>query len=125
MMELDDPHGPQGMTLDAFASSLAEEEAARPSLLQPLRGSSVPLSPPSSDGLSTEGVAVAAAMATPAWKESFGDGLMFEVELWRSDLLTSVLEMDKSGKLVGGGLANPLCPPGEATTRVFTITTPP
>ena len=100
-----------GMTLDAFASSLAEEEAARPAMLQPLRGKP-PLPPLPSLERDPTGALNGNAPAA-VWKDASGDGLMFEVEMWRSDLLTSVLEMDKSGNLVGGGLANPLCPPSE------------
>ena len=41
-----------------------------------------------------------------------GLGLLFEVDLWRSDLLTTVLETDVHGNLLMGGLTNPLSPPG-------------
>ena len=51
-------------------------------------------------------------MLAPKPSAAGGLGLLFEVELWRSDLLTSVLELDASGNLQGGGLANPLSPPG-------------
>ena len=98
------------MTLDAFASSLAQEEAAKPSALQPLRQ----LSPANA---STGGVTIvpvgSGAVSTAAWQEAGGSGLLFEVELWRQDLLTSVVEIDINGKLINGGLANPLCPPGK------------
>ena len=100
-----------GLTLEAFASSLAMEEGAKPSALQPLMMKKPPLALPS--------LRVGSELMTPpspssAWQDVSGgsSGLLFEVELWRADLLTSVLEMDKTGKLVGGGLANPLCPPG-------------
>lgn len=106
-----------GMTLDAFASSLAEEEAARPAMLQPLRGKPpLPPLPALADPTGALG-GNAPAAAAAVWKDASGDGLMFEVEMWRSDLLTSVLEMDKAGNLVGGGLANPLCPPCKRTRR--------
>lgn len=38
-----------------------------------------------------------------------------QIELWRSDLLTSVIEIDETGLLLNGGLTNPLCPPGMGT----------
>ena len=105
-----------GLTLEAFASSLASEEGAKPLALQPLM-KKPPLALPS--------LRVGSELMTPpspssAWQDiSSMNGLLFEVELWRADLLTSVLEMDKTGKLVGGGLANPLCPPGEHRAHRF------
>ena len=87
------------MTLDAFASSLTNEvvKAASPTALQPLRQ--------------------AAHLRPTGDRAGDGDGalgLLFEVELWRQDMLTSVVEIDAKGNLIHGGLANPLCPPGEA-----------
>ena len=102
-----------GLTLDAFASSLALEEGAKPSALQPLINSRQPLLAPMSPFR-----AAGAPLIMPAslsGGDVGGSGLLFEVELWRSDLLTSVLEVNFSGELCGGGLANPLCPPGEWT----------
>jgi hypothetical protein len=53
------------------------------------------------------------AVSTQAWHDAGSSGLLFEVELWRQDLLTSVVEIDINGNLINGGLANPLCPPGQ------------
>ena len=93
------------LSLEAFASSLSQEPAAKPPSLKPmlpLPGGDPPASIPSG------------GKAPSAWQDLHGGGdLLFEVELWRSDLLTSVLELDVKGNLVGGGLAYPLCPPGE------------
>ena len=63
---------------------------------------------PSSDGPTKPAVAPSAA-----WQQGASvNGLLFEVELWRSDLLTSIFELDEKGLMLGGGLINPLCPPG-------------
>ena len=117
-----DPAG-IAMTLDAFASSLAMEDLPA---VQPIFG--VPASgqqPPPSAAEPTEAAFEAADGPSPArpasassWQEAAGGGggLLFEVELWRADLLTSVLELDNKGSLLGGGLINPLCPPGRLNT---------
>lgn len=76
--------------------------------LSPLLGN--PLAPPSLDGPMKPFTEAASA----TWQEggTSSNGLFFEVELWRSDLLTSVFELDEKGVMLGGGLINPLSPPG-------------
>ena len=109
--------GSVALTLDAFASSLAQEVAAistEPSVTE----TPVLVAPSDVAYAASVGVGVETGLPPPtpalssSWQEREDDGLLFEVELWRSDLLTSVLELDERGFLLGGGLANPLCPPG-------------
>lgn len=52
-------------------------------------------------------------------QEEADDGrVLFEMDLWCSDLLMSVLELDGQGNLVPHAIAaNPLSPPGEGLPR--------
>ena len=113
------------MTLDAFASALALEDLPVASAVLPVID--VPAAAPQRLPAVMEPTEVAEAADGPSparpasatsWQDAGGGcGLLFEVELWRADLLTSVLELDNKGFLLGGGLINPLCPPGRLNTE--------
>ena len=86
-------------TLDMFAQNLGSNDSARVP---------VTLSPnPTSGGVTS------VAVVPPKPSSVGGLGILFELELWRADLLTAVLELDSSGHILMGGLTNPLSPPGE------------
>ena len=87
-------------TLDMFAQTI--DDAAADAATQPVVVSPDP----------TSGGGVVASAAPKPSKVS-GLGIQFEIELWRADLLTTVLELDTNGNLLMGGLTNPLSPPGE------------
>ena len=106
-MGLAPPDANLSLTLEAFSKSLATEEASKPASLQPPRRISPTGTSPTLSGVSS--------LYSPQGRvDNAADGLTFDVELWRSDMLTSVLELNIEGNIIGGGLANPLCPPGES-----------
>ncbi len=68
---------------------------------------------PSSASAGKPEVRVAADEARVDDGSSNGRGLFYEIELWRSDLLTTSVEVDSNCSFVQGGLVNPLSPPGK------------
>ena len=101
-------HGP--LTLDLFASTLAMEQEKKKPMQSPfaaipkLKITTAPL-PPEPSGLSS-------TISSISDDSDVIAGLHYELDIWRSDLLTCTVEVDSFCNLVQGNMINPLSPPG-------------
>ena len=101
-------HGP--LTLDLFASTLAmEQEKKKPAHSQPF--TAIPKLKITTAAFPPEPSGFSSVSSISDDSDAIAN-LHYELDLWRSDLLTCTVEVDSFCNLVQGNMINPLSPPG-------------